>query len=160
LDAEENLTPLTRAGEFLYPNGIVLRGPLLYIAEFRGIFVIDTRAIDTRAGAPAPLATPPEISTSSIDGLYLHKDRLVGVQNGVQPPRLMAYRLAADGQSIITAALLVRGDPRVTDPTTGVIVDDSFYFIANAELDAVNEESVIVNAAGIPQTKILTIDPS
>lgn len=154
LDADaRSLTPITPAGAFLYPNGITQSAGLLYVADLRGVFTVDPAT-----GATAPIPTPHGVSTASIDGLYVHDGHLIGIQNGVQPTRIMAYRLSADGRRIVSSAALERGDPRMTDPTTGVVVGHTLYFIANSPLHAVDSSGAIPDVASLPQTAILQIE--
>lgn len=116
-----------RPGGFRNPNGLALdpHGGL-WVAHQEGVSRFD-RATAERLAVADPqgrMATP-------ADGLYWHRGALIGVhpQEGV----VRRYRLDAAGTTIVDADLLAEDDPELDDPTTGVVVDDRFYYVANSQ---------------------------
>jgi sugar lactone lactonase YvrE len=126
--ADARLEQLLPAKSLPAPNGIAVGAVdgLLYVGTFRGIFVVDWRA---RRAEPLRM---PASSTSvpGIDGLYLHRGALVGIQNAVGHPRVVRLPLTADGRGAIRVDVIETGSPVVDNPTTGVVVGDDFVFLA------------------------------
>ena len=69
-----------------------------------------------------------------IDGLNTHKQSLIGIQNVVFPASINQYYLNSAFDQIDSARVLVADHPRFDIPTTGTVVGDWFYFIANSQL--------------------------
>jgi hypothetical protein len=67
-----------------------------------------------------------------IDGLYTYKNSLIGIQNTTFPASVNQYYVT--GNTIDHARILVVDIPELDVPTTGVIVKNWFYFIANTQL--------------------------
>jgi hypothetical protein len=117
---------------FSYPNGIALAHDerTVYVAHVEGVSAID---VDTRA---ARLLRPPAGHTlTGFDGLYAVGRTLVGIQNaGVKLDRVVAFRVTADGE-VAEVRDLERRHPAYDIPTTGAIVGDTLYYVANSQLD-------------------------
>ena len=121
------LEELLPAKTLIAPNGIAMAAVdgLLYVATFRGIVVVDWRA--RRA---EPLAMPAAgARVPGIDGLYLHRGALVGIQNAVGRARVVRMPLTADGRGAVRVDVIETGSPVVVNPTTGVVVGDDFVFL-------------------------------
>ncbi|HVQ30040.1 MAG TPA: SMP-30/gluconolactonase/LRE family protein [Vicinamibacteria bacterium] len=125
-------------GSFLYPNGIALApdGKRLYVADFkRGLSVVD---VATKASRPLPF--PAGVSTAGIDGLYTVGGDLVAVQNGAGRERIVRYRLDPTGERILALEVLESRNPFFRTPTTGVPTSDAFVYLANPNLDALDDD--------------------
>ncbi|WP_222984771.1 SMP-30/gluconolactonase/LRE family protein [Flagellimonas meishanensis] len=123
-----------------YPNGIAFstNGQKLYVAHADGIALIDMDS-----GQLTPLDVPEGLKIArreSIDGLYFHKNALIGVH----PDISTVNRLLLDetGEKIIKAEPLEVNHPMMDNPTTGEIVGDHFYYIANAQFGKFNENGL------------------
>jgi sugar lactone lactonase YvrE len=152
--AAGKLEALTPEGGLLYPNGVDLdssRG-LLYVADVRGVFVLD---LSTRQ--LSRVAVGRGASAVSIDGLYFHRGWLVGVQNDVSPDRVAAFRLSADGRSIVSSKVLERADPRLDGPTEGVVVGDDLYFVANSNARFVDDTATVAADAAHHPVSVLKL---
>ncbi|MGH7337467.1 MAG: SMP-30/gluconolactonase/LRE family protein, partial [Myxococcota bacterium] len=124
-------------------NGIGLNrdGTALYVADhFVGIV-----RVETASGAETVLAHPATTSLAGVDGLYVHNDYLVAVQNGFRsgPERVLQAFLASDGASVTCVNLLERNHPKYSVPTTGVPLDGALVYVATSQLDR-------LDAAGEP----------
>ena len=74
------------------------------------------------------------IVVSGIDGLYVFGNSFLAVQNGTTPPRIMRFSLDLRKQEVLEASTQGLGEP-----THGVVVDGTFYFLVNVgwnEFDA------------------------
>jgi len=69
-----------------------------------------------------------------IDGLSIHHQSLIGIQNVVFPASVNQYYLNNTFDRIEKARVLVADHEKFDIPTTGTIVGDWFYFIANSQL--------------------------
>jgi len=56
---------------------------------------------------------------------------LIGIQNVFFPVTIGRYFLGNEGKKIVKAEVLSAGHPTFVIPTTGVVVNDDFYFMAN-----------------------------
>jgi hypothetical protein len=81
------------------------------------------------------LPQPDDVVTGAIDGLYWHEGALVGVQNVTNPGRVVRIALA-DGGTRVTGLTVLQSHhhPALDEPTTGAIVEDALYVIANSSV--------------------------
>ena len=77
-----------------YPNGIALSSDdqRLYVADSLGVVIVDLASGASRDVDPGLRST-----LAGIDGLYWHNGSLIGIQNGIGSPRVVAFRLSSDG---------------------------------------------------------------
>ena len=124
-----------------YPNGIALSSDerRLFVAHLAGIAVFDLAT-----GARTALPHSAGLTLTDIDGLYREDHRLVAVQNGLTPPRVVVFDMTAGEDRVVGVRILERGHPLFASiPTTGTIAEGWFYYIANAQLRAFSGESQI-----------------
>jgi sugar lactone lactonase YvrE len=114
---------------FAYPNGIAFlpdqRG--LLVAYWQGLLTIDlpsARAANVRA--------PNDSAVSRIDGLYAACSGYIGIQNMADPSGVIAFRVERGSASSLRDLERGRGDFR--GPTTGAIVGDTLFYVANAQI--------------------------
>lgn len=89
--------------------------------------------IDVTSGSVTPITSDPSIFTLGVDGLYLMGTRrLVALQNGIAPARVVAFDLDAGGTRIERMQLLDRHLPQAIEPTLGVMVPGGLLYVANA----------------------------
>lgn len=69
-----------------------------------------------------------------IDGISMYKNSLIGIQNITYPFTIAEYKLSIAQDSIINARLLGVDVSWFNIPTTGTIVGNHYYFIANSQL--------------------------
>jgi tetratricopeptide (TPR) repeat protein len=123
---------------FASPQGLAFSGDErhLFMADYStGLFDIDIR---TKKVAHLP---PVENATLlGIDGLYFSNGSLIGVQNGVAPRRVVRMYLSSDFKRVERMQVLESNDPVFDEPTLGVLVKDSFYFIANSQWGLIDEK--------------------
>jgi hypothetical protein len=95
-------------------------------------------------------------SLAGIDGLYWYKGDLVGVQYGTGAYRVMRWRLSPDSRAVTSSEVLEYRTDLVDFPTTGAIVDDDFYFIANTGIGNL-ENGRIVDVAKLEPVRIAVV---
>jgi len=130
---------LVPKGVFGSPQGLVLdaSGDHLYVADYIG-GLYRVRLAD---GSVQKVAVPDAISDYGIDGLYRHGNRLIAIQNGIQPHRVVALSLSEEGTAIESAETLAMNLPQFDEPTLGTVVGDDFYFVANSHWNRFDAEN-------------------
>jgi hypothetical protein len=123
-----------------YPNGIALSGDdrMLYVADNLGVVRVDLANDQSQDVDPGPRAT-----LAGIDGLYWYNGNLIGVQNGIGTPRIAAFHLSNDGLHVTRTTVLENRSNLCVLPTTGAIRGADFYFIANSQIDNMNNDKVM-----------------
>jgi hypothetical protein len=133
VDAARGALEVVVEGGFLSLQGLALSADqrTLYVADYaRGLY-----AVDLASRAVTHLAVAPGIAVAGIDGLYLHRGRLIATQNGIEPRRVVALELDAAGARVVRQRVLLSGDPRIADLSLGAIVGDALYLNAAAGWD-------------------------
>ncbi len=101
----------------------------LFLADYtrEDLFVIDipTKIIHT-------LVLPAGHSAKGTDGLYLWKNQLICVQNGVSPMRVCKLKLDKSQKKILGCQILERANIHFGEPTLGTLVGKKFVYIANS----------------------------
>ena len=137
-DALEEMSDFKRLS---YPNGIALSDDQskLYVAHFNGgLTVLDLKSHQTK------LVNRPKGGTlAGIDGLYVWRGTLVGVQNGIGAPRVAQFTLNKAGDGIEAIKILENRSRYLEIPTTGALVERDLYLIANSQLRTLHEGKII-----------------
>ena len=149
---EEFIKPTTLA----YPNGLIIskdgKKLLVSTGSAQGVVSIDLLSKEIK---PIPHE---KFMFFGIDGLYRYKQSWIGIQNVVFPESIVKIETSADETSISKMRVLVADHPQFDSPTTGVIVGDDFYFIANSQLmQIIGNKGVIKKPAELKQTLIMKI---
>ena len=117
------------------PGGLALSadGKLLYVADWsNGLGVLDLEATGQSAGRWTWMRPPADSTVLGIDGLRRQGNRLIAIQNGIAPPRILSLELSADGRSLVAAKTLERNLAEWDEPTLGVLVDGALWYVANS----------------------------
>lgn len=128
VDAARGALEVVVEGGFRSLQGLALSSDdrTLYVADYaRGLYAVD---LATKAVTRLELA--PQIAATGIDGLYLHRGRLIATQNGLTPARVLALTLDPTGRKLVGQAILLSGDPRAADLALGAVVGDALYLNA------------------------------
>ncbi len=124
-----------------YPNGMDISDDdrYLFVAHAEGIAKVD---LSTGEALNLNVANDVKIKhRESIDGLYFFRNTLIGVQADLN--RVTQYDLSQPLDAIMRERILVDNHPEMDHPTTGVMVEDEFYFVANAQFQKVNDDGSI-----------------
>ncbi|WOD44039.1 SMP-30/gluconolactonase/LRE family protein [Hwangdonia lutea] len=135
---KNELEVFTKPESLKYPNGITISADdkYLFVAHADGLAKIE---IETKNYSE--LKNPDQLKISrreSIDGLYFYKNTLIGVQPDVKTVR--QFTLNNQLNTITNSKILERNHPMMNNPTTGVLVGDQLYYIANAQFGSFDEE--------------------
>ncbi|HEX8737893.1 MAG TPA: hypothetical protein VF721_21355 [Pyrinomonadaceae bacterium] len=108
----------------------------LFVADYSlGILRVEMASKKIEWLAPAT-----EVVALGVDGLYFHQGKLIGVQNGTNPQRVVRFSLSRDNRRLTGAETLEANHADFNEPTLGVLVGRDFYFIANSQWEMVNEK--------------------
>jgi hypothetical protein len=114
-------------------NGIAVSSDdrVLFVAGWLGVARVGIASRRVKM-----LSKPRSISDAGLDGMYFYKGSLVGIQNpDLHPGRVMRYSLNSAMDQIERAEVLESYNPLFEVPTTGTLVEDSLYFMANTQVD-------------------------
>ena len=141
----------------IYPNGLALSADdqRLYVAQFAGIAVLEPGT-----GKQQPLIAPDSLSGFGFDGLYRHGASLVGIQNGIGRERIVRLDLAPDGRSVTGGAILDAVNPHWKIPTTGVLVGDRLYYIANSQLRRLRDDGSLAEPETLERPRVMWVGVS
>jgi sugar lactone lactonase YvrE len=108
----------------------------LFVADYSmGIFRVEMATKKIEWLAPAS-----EVVALGVDGLYFHRGKLIGVQNGTNPQRVVRFSLSKDNLRLTAAETLEANHADFNEPTLGVVAGEDFYFIANSQWEMVDEK--------------------
>lgn len=123
-------------GDFISPQNPALHsdGRHVFIADYlRGIAVLEIAT-----GRVRWLAMQEKFALNGIDGLYFHDNRLLAVQNGAMPERVVSFTLDQALTRVVSETIIERATRTLGDPTHGVVVAGEFYYLANSGWDAID----------------------
>lgn len=125
----------------------------LFVADYsRGILVIDLGTKKHFNLKPAPGST-----LLGIDGLYFYRQSLIATQNGTNPNRIIRLHLDRNLKAVERLEILEANNPLFDEPTLGVLVRDTFYYIANSQWGNVNNKGQLAPAEKLRDPLILKV---
>ena len=86
------------------------------------------------------LNTPKNALLKGVDGMYYYDNSLIAIHNGLKPNRVIKYKLNDLGDEIESFTYIDKAREELNEPTLGVIVEDSFYYVANSPWWAYDKE--------------------
>jgi sugar lactone lactonase YvrE len=122
---------LVSPGRLRSPQGMVVwpGGHRLYLADYtHGLF-----RVDLPSGRLSRVLPPQPEMMESIDGLLRHGNRLIAIQNGTSPRRILAFTLDRAGQAIARMDVLERANPDWGEPTLGALDGDRLVYVADSQ---------------------------
>ena len=81
------------------------------------------------------IAADVPVLLDGIDGLWLNGDRLLGVQNGARPMRIVELILSPDRTRVVAATERERAHPAWTEPVGGNISSGELVYVATGQWD-------------------------
>lgn len=125
----------------------------LYVADYsRGIL-----RVNLADRGVTLLQTADSVLALGIDGLYHHRGHLIGIQNGVEPHRVVRLTLAPVGNRILEARVLERAHPRYDEPTLGVLVGEDLFYIANSQWERFGQDGLIADSTALQRPVVLRL---
>jgi sugar lactone lactonase YvrE len=135
------------------PNGIALSpdGQRMYVASDEGISLISRDGAVRKA-----VADPAGFKLGGADGLYAYAHALVFLQPDLN--RVSRCELSADGLSAVSCKVLELNHPLFHHITTGVVVGNTLYYIANSQFDSVDDQGRLPPLDQLYQPVVLKLD--
>jgi hypothetical protein len=153
---ESTLTPFGAEGALRGANGLALAGDgkALYVAISTGM-----ARVELDGGATMRLPQPDDAVTGGIDGLYWHDGALLGVQNAINPGRVIRIALAAGGMRIGGVTVLQsHHHPAFDEPTTGTLVDRrTLVVLANSQLNRLRPDGTVAEPRTLKPLVLLAV---
>lgn len=149
---------LVDRGTFRSPQGLALSedGGRLYVSDYRyGVAIVDlvTREV-TRLASDVPVVL------DGVDGLWMHEQELIAVQNGTSPMRISAFRLSDDGLRISSVRVLEQAHPEWTEPLGGSIRGEALIYVGTGQWDRFVAGERAADKSAIPtQIRSLRLNP-
>jgi sugar lactone lactonase YvrE len=140
-------------GEFISPQTPALApgGRRIFVPDYlRGIAVLDLATRHVRWLAPQG-----RYALNGIDGLYCDRGRLIAVQNGTTPERVVVFTLNAQRSGIVSEKIIERATPTLGDPTHGVVLGNDFWYIANSGWDVIDDHGNLNPGARLTPARIM-----
>jgi sugar lactone lactonase YvrE len=117
-------SPVVRSPQGIAPSA---DGSVAWVADWsHGLLRWDLRTDSVTA-----VTTPDDIALLGVDGLRRHGDRLIGVQNGVTPARVVAITLDAGGRAVRAVETIDRPAAMEGEPTVGAIAGDRYVYVSS-----------------------------
>ncbi|MES3024174.1 MAG: hypothetical protein V4857_21610 [Pseudomonadota bacterium] len=149
------VTPFLAAGTVGGSNGLVVApdGNTLYVAHSTGVV-----RVDTATGKLDKLMPPPRQTIAAIDGLYLWKGDLIGIQNVTNPGRVIRLRLNPAGTEIMGIDTLQSHHNAAFDsPTTGAIAGNALYVLGTTQLPRYNDKGEVEGAGALKKPAVVRV---
>lgn len=89
-----------------------------------------------------------------IEGLVWHGEHLYAVQNAFPPARLVRVVTAQGGAELKGLQPLEANQPAMSMPTTGVVIGDDYFYIANSQREAYGPGGQLADGAKAEPRKI------
>jgi sugar lactone lactonase YvrE len=155
LSAADSSLQRLDGGDFISPQTPALHpdGQHIFVPDYvRGIGVLDVASKQV-----SWLATQGRFALNGIDGLYFDHGRLLAVQNGTSPERVMAFTLDPTLTRVLSATVIERATHSLGDPTHGVVIGGQFYYIANSGWDVLDEHGALKAGAVASAARIMRV---
>jgi len=147
LAGESRLQPVMALKELVALRGMDFSpdGKLLYLADHElGVVVVDVAS-----GRGAPLLIPDTLNLGGIEGLVAWRDRLVVIQNGIRPQRIMSLQLDPTGGRVVNMSPLAVSLEFMDFPNYGTVVGGDLVYFANSHWSQRDEELKPVTVASV-----------
>lgn len=136
-DKTQELEVFARVEGLRDPNGIAMTPSesTLFVAGADGIY-----AVDRKTGTSRVLQASPGDSLGAVDGLYYYRGSLIAVHM----TSVRRHRLDKNATRVVSTEILETNHPLFDIPTTGVIVGDDFFYVANAQFNKVQKDGSLL----------------
>jgi hypothetical protein len=151
----DELKPFLETSDFVNPQGLAFtpNEDHLFMADYSlGLFLIDLKSRRYVKVEP-----PPHTTLLGIDGLYADGRNLIGVQNGINPNRVVRIEFADNFRSVKRLDVLEVNHPLFNEPTLGVVANKQFYVIANSQWAMIDDKGQLTHPEQLKEPVIIKI---
>jgi tetratricopeptide (TPR) repeat protein len=151
---KDELELFLESDSFVSPQGLDFSADekTLFLADYsKGLF-----SVDRKTKKVTPLLSS-DSTTLGIDGLYFYRGSLIAIQNGTRPHRVVRMKLGKDLSRIEKFETLEANNTLFDEPTLGVIVKDTFFYIANSQWGAISQKGELAPDEKLRQPVVLKI---
>jgi len=144
------------AGDFVSPQTPAMHpdGKHVFVPDYvRCIGLLDIASKQVRW-----LSTQGRFAMDGIDGLYFDHGKLIAVQNGSSPERVVMFTLDDTLSRITGETIIEKATDTLGDPTHGVVVGNDFYYIANSGWDVIDEHGSLKAGAKQSEPRIMKFE--
>lgn len=128
-------------------------GDTLLVADYgRGLWRINLETNEAKL-----LEVPDTISLIGMDGLLFHRNRLIAIQNGVTPHRIIEIKTDRDYERVTGIKVLAQNLPEFDEPTLGVSTLDGIMFVASSQWPKYGPGGEVREGQTIDPTRIMLI---
>lgn len=148
------LQAISTSARFMNPQGIIaLSDTELLMADYgRGLW-----KINANTGAAILYGVPDNTTLIGIDGLFSHQDKIVAIQNGTSPQRVIEIQLNNDDNTVRQVTTLAQSLPIFDEPTLGMSTADGIVFVASSQWPKFDKGGVLREGAALTDTVILQL---
>jgi len=149
------LHPLIESDEFHSPQGLALSGDetRMAVADYSNGIHIVSRDGKTHTILPMPAQT----TLHGIDALVRHGRDLVGVQNGIDPQRVILIRMAPGWTAVEGIDVLAANLPDMSEPTLATVAGEDLVVVGNGQWSRFNDDGTLKEQSPFAPTKILRL---
>ena len=149
----DELEPFVRDDVISYPNGIVLMDPqTLVVAHDQGI-----SAVHLSNGSIRLLETADHVRTVGIDGMVVHEGGIVAIQNHKGLNRVARFDVDLERGSVDAVDVLLEDHPDFDAPTTGAVVGNELFLIANSQLGRFDDDGSLPPVTALKEPVVLRL---
>jgi streptogramin lyase len=154
-NGETNIEAFTKPGSVPWANGLVALpdGKRILVCSGSGMGIVSID-LDTRKVEAFPTE---RYLILGMDGMYLYKNQLIGVQNTTFPEAILRMTMDSAMNRVEKVAMLAVDQPQFEIPTTGAVVENHFYFIANSQLWQIAGAGKLKNPEQLKEVVIMKI---
>lgn len=136
--------------EFVSPmTPVFVAANRVFVADYvRGIALLDLGTDRVMW-----LSSQNKYALAGTDGLYWYQNRLIAIQNGLAPERIVSLTLNRARTRIAVEHIIESGTPDL-DPSHGIIVAGSLYFIANSGWNELTSNGSVRHGANLTPAAI------
>jgi len=142
-------------GTFRSPQGIVALPGNSHIVI--SDYAYGLALVDVATGSIHRIAAETPVLLDGIDGLWLVGDRLVAVQNGLQPVQIVELTLSADWTRVVAAAVREKAHPAWTEPVGGNISNGELIYVATGQWERFGNGGALTGERAPAPTEIRTL---
>jgi len=147
------LEKLDTKKRFRSPQGMAFLGNNLLMADYgRGLWRINTGTSEATL-----LSLPSSVSLIGIDGLFAHKGKLIAIQNGTSPHRIIEIELDESLDTVAGLKVLAKNLAGFDEPTLGTSTPDGLVFVASSQWPKYAPEGLVREGQAVEPTAIMIL---